>query len=788
MNSGDSGATGLTKIDVGSVRHATPTFLSRVIGCIFSTLGRWILEINKVWHWISRDGVLWWSISVIALLFVATLPITIAAQTVLSYSAFGILVLLYGVRLRLPKDSPYLPWLRWFLIFFSTFLGFRYLYWRATETLPFGFGLAASVAGLLLFLVEIYGFVTFLFGHFVNVQPLDRNLPPASATDSTLPTVDVFIPTYNEDPSVLRPTVIAATQMRYPKDRFQVWILDDGGTEQKLRDPDPAKARSAQERAQVLKDMAEEFGARYLSRARNLHAKAGNINHALQQARAELVLILDCDHIPTHDFLQRSVPYFLEDEKLFLLQTPHNFVTLDPVERNLRIYRTPAENELFYGVMQLGLDFWGTSFFCGSAAVLRREVLDRLGGISGQTITEDAETTLDALSLGYHTAYLNRPMVSGLQPETYSGLVIQRVRWGQGMLQIFLLKNPWLQPKLHFVQRLLYTNFTIYWGFAVSRLLLFLAPPAYLLAGLDLCDTTASQILAYAGPYYLASLVTTQFYYREVRWPFVSQVYETIQSIYVTQGILRVLWRPRSPSFQVTPKGERLDSHFVSALSRPFYLLLILNMASIAAGIWRWQINPWMHGAIAFVLFWSLMDLLFILTALGVLFEKPQRRSEPRAEMREPVWLKIGEREMAAEARDASRLGLGIEVRNEESGWNPRDVQSRCQIGVEVEIRFADGRVIPAEICYCQDLPDRGILRLGLSYRLRDLNDERHAVDWAFGDSDRLQETLERRHGGKSIVGAILYLGRIAMVQGLGHIGFLLRRWVFRILADEGTA
>jgi cellulose synthase (UDP-forming) len=70
-------------------------------------------------------------------------------------------------------------------------------------------------------------------------------------------------------------------------------------------------------------------------------------------------------------------------------------------------------------------------------------VIDEIDGIAGETITEDAETTLNALALGYTTAYFNKPLVSGLQPETFSGFLSQRVRWSQGMLQILLLKKPW---------------------------------------------------------------------------------------------------------------------------------------------------------------------------------------------------------------------------------------------------------------------------------------------------------------------------------------------------------
>ena len=55
----------------------------------------------------------------------------------------------------------------------------------------------------------------------------------------------------------------------------------------------------------------------------------------------------------------------------------------------------PSENEMFYGIIQRGLDKWNASFFCGSAAVLRREALETTGGFTGISITEDCETALE---------------------------------------------------------------------------------------------------------------------------------------------------------------------------------------------------------------------------------------------------------------------------------------------------------------------------------------------------------------------------------------------------------
>jgi cellulose synthase/poly-beta-1,6-N-acetylglucosamine synthase-like glycosyltransferase len=68
---------------------------------------------------------------------------------------------------------------------------------------------------------------------------------------------------------------------------------------------------------------------------------------------------------------------------------------------------------MFYGIIQRGLDKWNASFFCGSAAVLRRKALNEAGGFSGLSITEDCETALELHSRGWNSVYVDKPLIAG---------------------------------------------------------------------------------------------------------------------------------------------------------------------------------------------------------------------------------------------------------------------------------------------------------------------------------------------------------------------------------------
>ncbi len=278
--------------------------------------------------------------------------------------------------------------------------------------------------------------------------------------------MDVFVPSYNESAELLEVTLLACQSMEYPEGKLRVFLLDDGGTDQKCTTGSKESQEAAQKRRAELTAMCEELGVIYMTREKNEHAKAGNLNSAFQQLDGDLVMVVDADHVPTGDFLQNTVGYFGEDEKLFLVQTPHFFRNPDPIEKNLdTFHQMPSENEMFYRVIQRGLDYWNAAFFCGSGALLRRAHLETVGGFSGETITEDCETALTLHTKGYNSLYVATPMLSGLAPETMGGFISQRIRWAQGMTQIMRLKFPLFAKGLTIPQRICYMNTCMFWLF-----------------------------------------------------------------------------------------------------------------------------------------------------------------------------------------------------------------------------------------------------------------------------------------------------------------------------------
>ena len=519
------------------------------------------------------------------------------------------------------------PW-RFIFLLISLYLALRYMWWRTFETLIYTDG--ADFFGMsILFMAEVYSLIVHFMQLFVNFWPLHRGPAPLPDDTSLLPTVDIFIPTYTENEDIVRLTALAATQIDYPKEKLRIYILDDGGT--LARRNDPGKRQGAWQRRYRLKEIANNLGIDYLTRESNRGAKAGNINHALSYSDGDLILFLDCDHVPTTDILQETVGHFLRDEKLFLVQTPHFFCNAAPAERSIGGGApVPDESEMFYRVIHPGLDFWNASYFCGSAAVMRRRCLEEIGGMSGTSITEDAETALELHRRGYRSRYVNKPMVCGLAAEAYADYVLQHTRWAQGSVQIMLLHNPLFVSGLTLAQRLCYFNVCFFWFFGIARMIYFIAPAGFLIFGLSIYHASAYQVVAYSLPHVIATFLITDFLFGRTRRPFFSEIYESIQSVFLTPAVIATVRHPHKPSFKVTPKGMGMKSEQLNVLSFFFFSILVLNLFAASAGLVRFWAQPLYREVIAITLVWSVYNIFLSTLTLGALWEKRQARLHHR--------------------------------------------------------------------------------------------------------------------------------------------------------------
>jgi cellulose synthase (UDP-forming) len=527
---------------------------------------------------------------------------------------------------------------------------------------------------VILLAADLYTFLILLLGFFQSVAPLNRRpvLLPDNAEE--WPRVDVLIPTYNESIDVVRYTVLAALQMDWPQDKLRVILLDDGGRSE-------------------FRAFAEQVGADYIARTEHSGAKAGNLNNALRQTRGEFVTIFDCDHIPTRSFLQISLGWFLRDEKLGMVQTPHHFYSPDPFERNLGKFRKmPSEGSLFYGIVQDANDLWNATYFCGSCAVLRRTALDGVGGIAQETVTEDAHTSLRLQKAGWNTAYINLPQSAGLATETLARHVKQRVRWARGMVQMLRIDNPLLARGLKLSQRLCYFNATLHFLYALPRLVFLTAPLLYLFFGLSNVPGYWLTILAFAGPHLALSTMVNSRIQGGKRFSFWNEIYETVLAPYILLPTFVALVNPHSGSFNVTDKGGAQERGYFSArLALPFLILLVLNLAGLALAFPRYLYWDQGHaGTIGMNVFWCLFNIVILAVTLSVCVEERQRRHSVRINCAVPVVLKANGEVAAGMTSDLSTGGVAAKVG---VSW-PMGEEVKIQFPEESQTEWISGTVL----------------------------------------------------------------------------------------------
>jgi cellulose synthase (UDP-forming) len=293
--------------------------------------------------------------------------------------------------------------------------------------------------------------------------------------------VDVLIPAYDEPLDVVEPTVAGAAALQGADVR--VWLLDDG-------------------RRSEMEDMAARHGVGYLTRSENVGAKAGNLNNALRVTSAPFVAVLDCDHTPRPEFLERTVGY-LEDFGIAFVQTPQYYANADdgPIAA-----AAAAQQNLFFGPIARGKDGLDSIFCCGTNVVFRRSALEEVGGFSEDSVTEDFELSVRLHEAGWRSVYVPELLACGLGPEDMASYVSQQQRWARGCLGAIPLV---LRSRLPWRMRLQYLLSATYFLTGLTLLIYMSLPVIRIATGAQpLAAATADQFLLHFAPYYVGALAT----------------------------------------------------------------------------------------------------------------------------------------------------------------------------------------------------------------------------------------------------------------------------------------
>ncbi|AVA22851.1 UDP-forming cellulose synthase catalytic subunit [Rhizobium sp. LEGMi198b] len=709
----------------------------------------------------ARSILMWMVVSLCGIVLI-TLPVNLQTQLIASTAVVAIMAII-----KILKAQG--TW-RLIALAFGTSIVLRYVYWRTTNTLPPVNQPENFIPGLLLYLAEMYNVAMLMLSLFIVATPL----PPRTARASKVqqfPSVDVFVPSYNEDTKLLANTLASAKAMDYPADKLKVWLLDDGGTLQKRNSTKLLESQTAIARHNELKQLCDDLDVEYLTRDRNEHAKAGNLNNGLKHSSGDLIAVFDADHAPARDFLLETVGYFEDDPKLFLVQTPHFFINPDPLERNLKTFdNMPSENEMFYGIIQRGLDKWNAAFFCGSAAVLSRTALESQKGFSGISITEDCETALALHGSGWNSIYVDKPLIAGLQPATFASFIGQRSRWAQGMMQILRFRFPLLKRGLSLPQRLCYMSSTLFWLFPFPRTIFLFAPLFYLFFDLEIFTASGGEFLAYTLAYMLVNLMMQNYLYGSFRWPWISELYEYVQTVHLLPAVISVMLNPRKPTFKVTAKDESISTSRLSEISRPFFVIFAVQILAVAVTIYRIYAEPYKADVTLVVGGWNMINLVLSGCALGVVSERGERSSSRRVRVNRRSEFGVNGRWNSASIEDVSVHGARLNVFNKE--LDP------IVVGAEGVLRFqpysgAEMETLPVVVRNVQRTGE--ITTIGCQYVPKGALDHRLIADLVFANSDQWTQFQQARRRNPGIIRGTIWFVGLSLYQTSRGLLYLFR-------------
>ena len=523
--------------------------------------------------------------------------------------------------------------------------GVYWIIWRWSNTLNW----KHPTFSLVLVLAETFGLVSMAFFIFTAWRLVRREPPPAPDGLE----VDVFITCYDEPLQLLRRTAIGARAIRYP---HKTYILDDGKRDE-------------------VRTMTEELGIGYIRREGNAHAKAGNLNHAFSVTSGQYVLQLDADHVPLPNILDRLLGYFNEP-RLAFVQSPQDFYNMDSFTHvvNDEGRQLWEENRLFFSLIQPGKDRINAAFFCGSCGVLRRAAFDEIGGFSTRTITEDMETSMMLHARGWKSFYHGETLAYGLAPASAAQYHVQRLRWGQGSMQMLRKMNPLFVTGLSWTQKLSYFSSVIVYVDGIQRLIFYIAPVLFFLFGILPVQVDNHALLLRLVPYMILTVGSFELLARGTGYILISERYNMTRFwtyILATSGY----FAKKPLKFNVTPKGAG-DVPFKTYAPQLF-------LAAISIGAFVWALIARHYGWVdyndgggfstAFLVngIWVAWNLYFALYVVRHSIESKQLRADYRFAQRLPTRVrmlvdgKVSGEEIVATTEDINSSGLAFRCTHE---------------------------------------------------------------------------------------------------------------------------
>jgi len=249
----------------------------------------------------------------------------------------------------------------------------------------------------------------------IGILAIIEKLRPDRATLANPPPgVTVLIPAHNEEPVIVQ-TVTSV--LLSDLDDIRVIVVDDGSRDRTL---------------ELLQTNFGKNEAVQIIHQEN-RGKAAALNNAMSHARTDIVVTIDADTEIESDAIRKLLRHFSDP-------------TVGAVAGNVKVGNRSRwltrwqalEYVTSQNMEKRAFDLLNCiTVVPGALGAWRKEAIEQAGGITAETVAEDADLTIGIRRLGWRVTYDEEALAWTEAPVTAAALIRQRFRWTFGTLQSF---------------------------------------------------------------------------------------------------------------------------------------------------------------------------------------------------------------------------------------------------------------------------------------------------------------------------------------------------------------
>ncbi|KAM5559610.1 glucomannan 4-beta-mannosyltransferase 9-like [Rosa sericea] len=288
------------------------------------------------------------------------------------------------------------------------------------------------IMAVIIFAERLYMGIVIVLVHLFGRKPEKRYKWEPMKDDvelgsSTHPMVLVQIPMFNER-EVYQLSIGAVCGLSWPSDRLIIQVLDDS-TDTTIK---------AMVERECQRWASKGINIRYEIRDNRTGYKSGALKEGLNRnyvKNCDYVAIFDADFQPEPDFLCRTIPFFIHNSNIALVQARWRFVNSN--ECMMTRLQEMSLDYHFTVEQEVGSSTHAFFGFNGTAGVWRIAAINEAGGWKDRTTVEDMDLAVRASLKGWKFVYLGDLQVKSELPSTFKAYRHQQHRWSCGPANLF---------------------------------------------------------------------------------------------------------------------------------------------------------------------------------------------------------------------------------------------------------------------------------------------------------------------------------------------------------------